>query len=86
MTSLKHTPGPLFAQQNESGNLYRVETAAGYITAEEIEREEDALLYAAAPDLLAAGKALEAWAEYMGGWDAPCWGKLRAAIAKATRE
>ena len=34
-------------------------------------------------ELLAALEELLEWESRMGGWDAPCWEKARAAIAKA---
>jgi hypothetical protein len=40
-------------------------------------------LTAAAPDLLAAAKAVLDWCEHTGGWDAPCWTALELAILKA---
>jgi hypothetical protein len=47
------------------------------------EAEALARLVAAAPDLLSAMQALTEWANQMGGWEAPAWGKARAAIDKA---
>lgn len=46
----------------------------------------DALLIAAAPDMLAALVRLRAWAEQTGGWEAPCWENACDVIAKATGE
>lgn len=45
--------------------------------------EDDARVAAAAPEMLEALKQVRAWAEMMGGWDAPCWKRVRAAIADA---
>lgn len=47
---------------------------------------DNAPVIAAAPDLLAALKALQAWAEHTGGWEAPCWAQADAAVAKAISE
>ena len=98
----QHTPGPLHVVFNEvkrGYKGYRVETSAGYITAEIVEKEPDAYLYAAAPDLLAALEeslhALERLAtEEARGNKAPTglaprteardlWDRARAAIRKA---
>lgn len=40
-------------------------------------------LIAAAPELLAALRALLEWEALMGGWEAPAWSQAHAAVAKA---
>lgn len=54
-TEAQHTPGPL--RVRERASRYDIETVGGEITAE-VYNNADALLYASAPDLLAACKAL----------------------------
>lgn len=36
-------------------------------------------------ELLRAAKAVRQWAEFVGGWEAPCWGALDRAIRRAER-
>lgn len=89
MSNATHTPGTLFPVENDNSktfNGWRVETAEGYVFADQIEKQKDAHLIAAAPELLDAAKALKEWASHMGGWESPVWDQLNAAIAKATGE
>ncbi len=86
---MAHTPGPLIVLEDEEGCIvdtpYEREGADGALAY--VAYHDDALLYAAAPDLLAACEAALAW------WDNvpktidhmnPPWlDQLRAAIAKA---
>lgn len=54
-----------------------------YLPTEVRNREANAALIAAAPDLRDALIELMEWNAFMGNFDAPCWDKARAAIAKA---
>lgn len=89
MNPQKHTPGPwrthdvqpeIWTRQvwtDESHGSVMIATTGG------VDKEANARLIAAAPELLAALKALVEWAAFTGGWEAPCWDDARAAIKKA---
>ena len=84
-TAASPTPGPWTIRErpNTGGGFY-VEPGIGEVYGLGRTPEANGRLIAAAPDLLAALKALQAWAEHTGGWEALCWAQADAAIAKAT--
>jgi hypothetical protein len=95
-TKATHTSGPLHVvadPRNENDfrdfHGYRLETAEGWITAEEIANKADATLYAAAPAMLEALREAYDYAvdppayEPQGGNVATLIEMLRAAIAEA---
>jgi hypothetical protein len=83
----EHTPGPLSVlgkvSCRELENIYEVGDGSGLVTTAYVPRLADAVLYAAAPALLA-------FAEYVLEMDrdnpAPLFERARAAIAQATGE
>ena len=90
-----HTPGPWRRVRVETAAYYthQIEVAAGHIASVAgwtaigttcPKTEANARLIEHAPDLAAALRELLAWAEMMGGWDAPCWAEARRVLDHAT--
>jgi hypothetical protein len=89
MTKTTHTPGPW---QVNSG---AVETVSGIPIARmdrepsngtmPVERDCNAYLCAASPEMLYTLEELVKWAEFMGGWDSPVWDRAKAAIKLARK-
>lgn len=81
-----HTPGPLHAGPESENGVYGVLLQSGHSIGYALV-EEDARLWAAAPDLLAA---LKAYVSEMDAGEGPATRKspalARAAIAKATNQ
>jgi hypothetical protein len=89
----KHTPGQWEARWSERGQYWFIDHeqgGEGYTLTKLNCEEADACLIAAAPDLLAALRAAEEWAEHIEDDESrvPVDVRLamRAAIAKATGE
>lgn len=82
-----HTPGP-WTTQHPQGTfetfIWQAEPHSVLLaSAHGLNREANARLIAAAPELLEAVYQLVQWADCMGGFEAPQWGRARAALAKA---
>lgn len=90
----QHTPGPWrVVRRRANGPLHVMSQAGLYVMDGSNQRESrirnpaDALLIAAAPDLLAELQKLNEKFGYVGkGWPDLDWDDARAAIAKATGE
>ncbi len=87
MSNAKFTPGPLFlsgqVKECRIGNFTAIAGEFGPPTAY-VATEDDARLYAAAPDLLAACEAALRTLQDWDRDDGECGAELRHAIAKAT--
>lgn len=87
--SSQHTPGPLFVGARENAIVRGYTEGIVVYRGQPAFTREDARLYAAAPDLLAAALELEGWwlreniGKTLGGAPAGMF-LLRAAIEKAT--
>lgn len=89
-----HTPGPWRSVRCETGEYYtheinasdgHVASIAGWTTHGTTcsTTEANARLITQAPDMAIALRALIAWAEDMGGWEARCWEAARETLARA---
>ena len=98
MSNTTHTPGPWAAEYSSYGEeiwfggegcgMWTIDPPSVYMSGEEggATAAANARLIAAAPDLLAACKALLRQCECSGAPDSPDMAKARATIAKATGE
>lgn len=99
MTNKEHkqcyTPGPWRSVETGDDGYYthQIKITGGHIASIAGWSDQDAVcptteanarVIEHAPDLAAAVNDLLAWAEGMGGWDAPCWERARAVLRHAT--
>lgn len=84
-----HTPGPWRRVRVDTPDYYtdQIEVTGGRIAsvtgwsnfgARCPITDANARLIKHAPDMAEALRALFAWADIMGGWDAPCWERARS--------